>query len=135
MKKRNVIIPVSFVILVFALSGCAKESTTSAPTRDSFLGDWSVFEPAKKQQNYEVTIYSDPNSGNGVLIENFANLKSTVKAGAVVSGSTITLDANQVIEDYTINGSGTLSGNKIIWKYTLYTGADLKTVDATYTKK
>jgi hypothetical protein len=122
--------------LFFALSGCAKEgSTTTEVTRDSFLGTWSVSESYTKL-SYEVTIVADPNSANGVLISGFANtLPSGPYTGAVISGSKITLDANQVIGDgLSISGGGNLSGKTITWNYTIDDGATLLHAVAIYTR-
>ncbi len=120
-----------------SLSGCTEKAddTTDTATRSSYLGRWNVSE-SKKISTYEVNITADPNSGDGVFISNFGNLGWSVEpAGATVTGNSIILDADQVIANVTINGSGALSGTKINWNYTLNTGADLFTVVAVYTKQ
>ena len=127
------------ILFLFAMalfiSGCVKDSsTTPEPGRDSFLGSWSVSESYTKL-TYEVTISVDPNSTNGVLIAGFANtLPTGPSAGAVVSGSKITLDANQVIDGLKLNGGGSLSGKTINWSYTIDDGANLLHATAVYTK-
>ena len=126
----------SLGFLIF-LAGCTeKADTTVNATRADYIGRWSVRDSTLKSTTYEVQISSDPASSDGVLISNFDNLGWSVPAaGAVVKGNSITLDANQVIQDQTINGYGTLSGTKINWHYTVSTGADLSTRGAVYTKK
>ena len=117
-------------------SGCTKDSGPTDPDtgRDAFLGRWSVTETETKL-TYEVVISADALSTDGVLISNFAGLgTSSVPAGASVSGTSITLDPNQVISGFTINGSGNLTGTKINWNYTMNNGADLITLIAVYTK-
>jgi hypothetical protein len=137
MKKS---IPLFYGILILFglfLSGCTEKTddTTNTANRSSYLGRWNVSE-STKISTYEVNITADPNSGDGVFISNFGNLGWSVDpAGATVSGNSIILDANQVIANMTINGSGSLSGTKINWNYTLNTGADLFTVVAVYTKQ
>jgi hypothetical protein len=133
----------TFILLVLmgaiALNGCTKEAGPDpSPTdaRAAFLGQWSVSETWTKLA-YEVNITADPGSNDGVFISNFANTGSSgIPAGATISGTSITLDADQVIGDgLKINGSGTLSGTKINWNYTLDDGATLIYIVATYTKK
>ena len=130
-----------FVACLLLFYGCGKDSSnTPTPAagkdRDAFIHTWNVSDSAYKQ-TYEVTILTDPNSADGVLISGFAHtLPTDPYAGAVISGTKITLDPNQVIGDgLKINGSGTLSGSVITWKYTVSTGADLFTYKAVYTRK
>jgi hypothetical protein len=135
MKVLKITHVISFLILFTVFTGCEKGSTTTDATRDSYLGEWMVSESSTKS-SYQVTITADPNSANGVLIACFANtLPTDPFAGAVVSGTTITLDENQVIGDgLKIAGSGSLSGKTITWNYTINDGADLTHVVAIYSK-
>ena len=127
----------AMLLIIIVFSGCTKDSDTTPNTtsRDAFIGTWTVSETWTKQ-SYEVKIYADPNSSNGVFITNFGNagLDST-PAGAEVNGNSIVLDANQYISvELKINGSGTLSGTKINWNYTLDYGANVIQAVAIYTK-
>ena len=134
--KRKLIYLLLLLPLMVVFSGCAKDNSGgNTVSRDSFLGKWSVVENWTKL-TYEVSITSDPNSADGVFIHQFAGTSSSsVPASAAVSGSSIVLDANQVIGDgLTINGSGTLSGTKITWSYTLDDGANQIHAIAVYTK-
>ncbi|MEI6433357.1 MAG: hypothetical protein WCP32_00835 [Bacteroidota bacterium] len=136
MKKSFAIIFIVIGILGYLLTGCAKQTDTTpdSVTRSSYLGRWSVTESWTKL-TYEVNITADPGSSDGVFISNFANTgSSATPAGAVVKGSSIILDANQVISGITINGSGSLSGTTINWNYTLNNGADLINAVAIYSK-
>ena len=133
-KATNILL---ILVLIFAFAGCAKDSsTTPTPSRDAFIGDWSVSETYTRL-NYEVTVFADPASTDGVLIRGFAGTLATDPyAGAVVSGTTITLDSNQVIGDgLKIEGSGIFSGKIITWNYTIDDGANLRHALAIYTKK
>ena len=128
-----------FLVLTAALTGCVKDSSTPPDTgaaRDAFIGNWSVKE-IYTRLNYEATVIADPTSTNGVLISGFAGtLPTDPYAGALVTGTKITLDSNQVIGDgLKINGSGVLSGNTINWNYTIDDGATLRHAVAIYTKK
>jgi len=111
-------------------------TVTQIGARFLFLGKWSVIETWTKL-TYEVNITADPGSNDGVFISNFANTGSSgIPAGATIAGTSIVLDANQVIGDgLIINGSGNLSGTKINWNYTLDDGADIIHAIATYTKQ
>ncbi|MEI7663943.1 MAG: hypothetical protein WCK34_17180 [Bacteroidota bacterium] len=139
MKTIKVTLALLMLALAMTIGGCAKDSATTpsdpGTTRDSFIGRWSVTENYTKFA-YEVTISADPGSANGVLIAGFGNtLPTGPAAGAVVSGSKITLDANLQIDGLKFVGSGTLSGTKINWNYTVDDGANLLHSIAVYTKK
>ena len=138
MKTLNSITIFFLLAVTVAFSGCTKtsDSTPDTATRAAFLGKWSVSETWTKLA-YEVTIAADPNSSGGVFIYNFAGTGATsTPAGAVINGTNIVLDANQVIGDgLKINGAGSLSGTRILWNYTLDDGATLIHAVATYTKQ
>jgi len=127
------------IAVTLSLTGCTKEATPDpdpSDARSAFLGRWSVNETWTKLA-YEVNITADPGSTDGVFISNFANTGSSgIPAGARIAGTSIVLDANQVIGDgLKINGSGNLSGTRITWNYTLDDGATLIHAIATYTKQ
>lgn len=137
MKQTFSYIATLLALLVLGFSAC---TTDPAPTptdpRQVFLGVWSVTE-TETRLTYEVNIELVPQSQNqGVFIYNFANTGSSSNpAHAFVSGSTITLEVNQVIgEDWIINGSGTLSGSRINFPYTLNDGANLHNISAVFTR-
>jgi len=138
MKKTLHLIMVLLSLIGIGFSSCTETDPTPAPAdpRQIFAGVWSVSETETKL-TYEVSIELDPKSQNGgVFIYNFANAGSgSNPAYAFVSGTTITLEVNQVIgDDWIINGSGTLSGSKINWPYTLNDGANLHNILAIFTK-
>lgn len=140
MKKSVYVHFLLLTVLIISLQGCIKETTPgpdSTDTRVKFLGRWSVIENWQKSA-YQVTISADPNSTNGIFIQNFANAGTSGNpAAASISGNNITLDYNQEIGDgWIINGSGSYQTEtgKIIWNYTLNDGATLITATATYTK-
>jgi hypothetical protein len=136
-KIRLIANVMAVVVLAVVITACTKESTdTPGTTREAFLGKWNVTESYTKL-SYEVTISADPGSSSGVFIYNFAGTgSSSIPAGAEIAGSSIILDANQVIgTGLKINGSGNLSGSKINWNYTLDDGANLLNAIAIYTKQ
>jgi hypothetical protein len=136
MRPYRATLYIAFLSAALMLAGCAKDSDSDGGTdRDRFLGKWSVTETWTKL-SYEVNITEDPGSLNGVFISNFAGTgASSIPASAEVNGTTIVLDANQVIGGgLIVNGYGTLSGSRISWSYTLDDGANLITAVATYTK-
>ena len=129
-----------FVILgLFAIESCTKTETTPSPSGDDrakFLGTWNVNESYQKI-NYDVTIIADPNESSRVLIDKFAGQPTGNRATAIVSGNSITLDANQNVGGATnVSGNGTMSGTtRIIWTYTFLHGGDAFSATAVYTKK
>ncbi|MCK9204639.1 MAG: hypothetical protein M0P58_09440 [Bacteroidales bacterium] len=137
-KSISFTIPCLFMLSCLFVS-CAKDTgNNSDPTnaRAKYLGKWSVSEVWTKL-SYEVTISADPNSESGVFIYNFANTGSSgTPAGALISGTTITLDPDQTIgEGWIVNGGGIYSNSKIIWNYTINDGATRIDATATYTKQ
>lgn len=129
---------VIFTLFAFGFSACTDNDPAPAPAdpRTNYTGVWSVTETETKL-TYEVSIEIDTESQNGgVYIYNFANAGSSSNpAYAFVSGNTISLESNQVIGDgWIINGSGSLSGSRINWPYTLNDGANLHYISAVFTK-
>jgi len=138
MKNVNLFIFIMMMALTVVITGCSKDQGSEPDTgsRTAFLGKWNVNETYTRL-TYEVNITADPNSNSGVFISNFAGTgSSSTPASAAVNGTSIVLDANQVIgEGIIINGSGTLSGTKITWNYSLDDGATRLQAIATYTKQ
>lgn len=124
-------------LVLLGLSGCTKDDPAPSPTdpRKVFEGKWGVNEIETKLY-YTVDIELDPVNKNAVFIYDFADVSSPNPAVAYVSGTTITLEINQVIGDgLIINGSGVLQGTtKIFWPYTLNDGANIHQIEATFTK-
>ena len=138
MKQTIGLIPAILTVMAIGFSSCTETDPTPTPAdpRQIFTGVWSVTENETKL-TYEVNIEVDPKSQNGgVYIYNFANAGSSSNpAYAFVSGTTISLEVNQVIGDgWIINGSGTLSGSQINWPYTLNDGANLHNISAIFTR-
>ncbi len=137
MKNMKIFLSVIILGMIALLPGCTKEDNTTGDStaRSAFLGNWNVQESYTKL-TYEVNISADPNSSDGVFISKFAGtLVTSPPASASVNGSSIVLDADQVIgEGLTINGSGVLSGGKINWNYTIFDQATLIHAVATYTR-
>lgn len=138
MKIRKVI-PILALMTIFVLPGCQKDSTTipSGDSRSAFLGNWGGSDTELKFY-YNAVITSDTTSATGVQIRNFGGIgNSYPPAKARVSGSTITLNLDQVVGDGLIlNGSGVISGTTVInWKYTLFDGATLRKFTSVFTRR
>jgi hypothetical protein len=134
-----------FSRLVFLLSfltgsillSCTKEADNPVVLdRSSLTGTWMVYEPQKKN-TYEVNFIIDNATSDGILIANFAAAGQNVQAIAYLSGTTLSLTNNELLSNgWIVNGSGTVSGTtRIAWPYTLHDGANLYTIQATFTKK
>jgi hypothetical protein len=121
-----------------AITSCTKDSdpTPEELNRSSLTGTWMVSETSRKI-TYEVTISIDTASSNGLLIRNFAGAGQDVQARAFLSGTTLSLPTNELLSNgWVVNGSGTVTGTtRINWPYTLHDGANLYTLEATFTKK
>ena len=136
MKTITLFVAGLSILAGIVITSCAKETTPAELTRSSLTGTWMVNESLKKN-TYEVTIGIDPATSDGVLITNFAAAGQDVKAYAYLSGTTVSLTTNELLSNgWIVNGSGTVSGTtRIDWPYTLHDGANLYTIQATFTKK
>ena len=137
--KKSLRFSFFFLLAFFALFSCTKTDTnpsSSGDDRAKFLGNWAVHESYTKL-NYDVTILADPNESSRVLIDKFAGQLTGNRATAVISGNSITLDANQTVGGATsLSGNGTMSGTTTInWTYVFLQGGDQINATATYTKK
>lgn len=77
-------------------------------------GVWSVDEDSEifgksTLSTYEVTISADPDKTNGIIIDDFYNAGLTVRA--TVTGSSLTISNQEVEDEYSVYGSGTISAN------------------------
>ena len=137
MKRSIKILNLILFAAVLAVSSCTKENTTdpSPDNRTKFIGNWGVQESYQKGY-YEVTITADPNATDRVLISNFGGVGSGNKATAYLTGSSITLDANQNVAGWILNGAGTIIGTTTMnWTYTMDNGATTISATAVFTKK
>ncbi len=137
--KKSIRFSIFVLLGLCAIESCTKTDTTpssSGDDRAKFLGTWNVNESYQKI-NYDVTIIADPNESSRVLIDKFAGQPTGNRATAVISGNSITLDANQNVGGATnVSGNGSMSGTtKINWTYTFLQGGDAFSATATYTKK
>jgi len=109
------------VILCFSLlmiiSGCeVADDLLGNEVISEIEGEWSVDETSEvfgKKSTllpYTVTISPDPDNLNGIIIDNFYDVGISVRAN--VSGSSITIPNQEAEDEYTVYGSGTISGNR-----------------------
>ena len=135
-KTSKLIVAICFLSGIF-ISSCSKDSnSTTTLTRSALLGTWLENDSGKKL-TYEVTFKADTASGNGIVILNFGGSGPGVAAIAYLSGNTLALTKDEQLSNYWIvNGSGTVSGTTLInWPYSLFDGANLYNIQATFTKK
>ena len=134
--KKPIKLSCFLLFLIVLVSISCKKNETTTPEREKFLGKWGVHENHNKG-DFEVTISADPNESSRVFIYNFAAQLPENKATAVISGNSITLDANQSVGEATnLHGSGTMSGTTTInWTYSFFQGGDQNNATAVYTKK
>ncbi|MBX2928348.1 MAG: hypothetical protein KF852_10975 [Saprospiraceae bacterium] len=111
------------VALIGALAltgaGCKKDKD---PDRLAFLGSFTVIESCSATGNHEysVSITESSTAETDIIINNFGDFGSTIRA--TVSGSTLTISAQTInVQNTAINvsnGTGSLNGNLLTIAYT-----------------
>lgn len=137
MKELTKLITAFCFLACFFIASCTKDSsTTPAITRSSLLGTWLENDSGKKV-TYEVTFKADSTTSDGILIFNFGGSGPNVRAIAYLSGKTLALTKDEVLTNYwVVNGTGNITGTTLInWPYSLFDGANLTNIQATFTKK
>jgi hypothetical protein len=81
-------------------------------TIDELTGDWTCFEESSLlgSTSYNVIISPDPLNLSGIQMDGFYDLNGMVDA--IVSGNSLTIPEQTTPDNYTISGSGTISGNR-----------------------
>jgi len=133
MKKILLIIGI-LVSSALLLQSCTKEEDPSDEenTRTLFVGNWTVTDQCSKQ-TYSVNISFDDDNSSQVIISNYANLGKSAKA--VVAGSNIQVESQNIGNGYSVSGSGQLNGEIISWSsYNFETDSDLTECTATFSK-
>lgn len=115
------ILLLTFALVFIAISCELDDPFDQGDVIDELTGDWTCYEQSSilGATTYEVIITSDPMNINGILIYDFYGIDASVEA--VVSGSILTIPEQTTSGNYTISGSGTISGNKntITLQYTV----------------
>jgi len=130
------------IIIVFALlmssslvwQSCSKEGDLfgDGDSRESFVGNWSVSDQCSKQ-SYGVDIKLSESNSSEVIIVNFANVGRS--ADAIIAGSSITVEKQDVGGGYTVDGYGKINGSTIVWSsYNFETEANATKCTATFKK-
>lgn len=122
------------IIGLFALSSCDPNESIDPDqdVRAPYLGTWVCTELSG--MTYSVTVTLDQSNSTQILIGNFHFYGANEKVYAIATANNLTLPS-QVICGNTVNGSGTLvNDSKFTLKYYVNDGADIDTVNATYTK-
>ncbi len=117
-----------FVLAAFAatmFSACAPDDdNVELDERDKFTGSWTCRDTSYTDaslRTYGVTVEKS-GEGNQILLRNFYQLGSSNSVTAEVSGNSIVVPS-QVVDDYTINGSGVFSGQKFSITYSATLGS------------
>jgi hypothetical protein len=109
--------------------------------RDNLVDTWKVTEvssPLKSELGaYWVEIEKHPDKQNAVMIYFFHGLGDDVYAEAILSGTTLTLELQELTGGWTVQGSGEIkkNWNEINWSYTADDGSGMiDQVTAVYTR-
>ncbi len=129
---KNKIALVAFSIAV-ALTSCTTEDL-NFDKRDDYTGNWICQESSSQlgTSSYNVSITKSTTDSTAILISNFYNLGFSKSAKAIVSGNSLTLNA-QLVDNLNVAGSGVLSGTHINMTYTVSAGGT-DNVTAVYSK-
>jgi len=122
------------IIGLFALSSCDPNENINPDqdVRAPYLGTWLCVELSG--MTYSVTVTLDQANSTQILIGNFHLYGANEKAYAIATANNLALPSQTVCGN-TIHGSGNLvNDNKFTLKYYVNDGADIDTVNATYTK-
>ena len=133
-------------IALALLSFASCEPDESSPGEEESLGGtWVCNESSDNgEQTYQVTIEQDQNTSTKYYIYNFHNLGLGGPLGGggeayfTLSGNTISMPQQTVLEESSASGSGTLSSNRetVELNYNFDDGSGiLLEVQATYTKQ
>jgi hypothetical protein len=124
------------ISLIILNSGCEKNDP-SVPTadRDKFIGTWNGTSTGSGgSRTFNMNIKASNSAPDQVLMEEFDGLAAGQFIKASVSGSTITI-ISTAISGETYEGSGSLSGNKITFAFTIDDGQTVESRSATITKQ
>jgi len=124
MKKIGLILMSGFLIAV-VFQSCTDDQSALTDPRDAIAKMWRVTEDGTGQ-SYDVTITKDPTELTKVWFENFHNLGSSEKVYATLASSILTIPQQTTASDYTIDGEGTISSDKISFEYSVAEGSDPK---------
>lgn len=133
MKKLIIILGILFTS-VLIMQSCTKDNDLldDGDIRESFMGNWSATDNCTKQ-TYGVEIDIDNSNSSQVIIENFANLGQDAKA--VIAGSSIYVENQDIGGGYKVSGNGKLTGSIIIWSmYSFESSAESRDCSATFSK-
>ncbi len=103
-----------FIIVITGLFAACELDDPFGPndTIDALTGNWTCFEQSDLlgSTSYAVLISPDPLNLSGIQIDGFYDLNGVVEA--IVSGNSLTIPEQTTPDNYTISGSGTISGNR-----------------------
>ena len=131
------------ISLIFILFSCEDlfEPPESSDVRDKIVDVWTCLENSQIFKSiagsYTVEISKSETDSIRVYIENFYNLDRTKGVYATMNNKKLTI-TNQNIDDFIINGTGTISNNYnvIEWTYSVeLPNGEVDNVTATYERK
>jgi hypothetical protein len=140
MRKTGNNVRLLFVVISMMLfsASCQKDLLDSTDPRDNIVGDWNCSEQGNVfgSMTYPVIITKSVSDTVTVYIDNFYKLGSGIKAYAKMNSMAVSIPS-QVVDGYTISGSGTIASNykTISFSYLVNDGSgEIDHVSAVYTK-
>lgn len=130
--KKIYFIWIPILILSIGFHSCTQEDDIlgDGDARDAFIGEWSVTDACNKQ-TYRSVISIDENNSSHVRISNFANLGKS--AEAIIAGSSIYIESQEIGNGYTVSGNGRINGEIISWtSHSFETDGSFTDCTATY---
>lgn len=109
LPKTSTFAKIAIILFAVFVASC-EDLTDSLSPRDKIADTWKCAETDShgSTDNFLVEITADNTTLTGVKIQNFNNLNITVKA--TLASSIITIPS-QVVDGFTISGSGTIKSN------------------------
>jgi len=139
--KRNYLI-LTLLTIVFIYNSCEElinNELTSSEIAQKLEGQWQCNEQSSQFKStddyYSVYITLSETDSTKVFISNIYQLGNEIEAYAKIDKQTITIP-RQIVDGYTINGSGTISSNlrEITWQQYVDDGSGIiDEIDAVYT--
>jgi hypothetical protein len=116
--------------VLFLTMGCKKDE---APDRDKFLGTFRSVSDNCRTTSYQVTITASSQATEKMILTNLNNV-SSLSLVANVSGSSFTFEPT-TLNNQTITGNGTISGNVLNINYAVQQGTTSFTCTASFNKQ
>jgi len=122
-------------LLLFTMATCNPDENEVDP-RDKFLGQWHCTETSTQNPTpitFTVDFTKDLLTTDEMYIANFYHLGFDEKAKVLVNFNNFEIPS-QVVCNITFSGNGSFSQNKITMTYYANDGADIDTVNASFSR-